>query len=316
MLSVQTPAKINLFLNIRPRRADGYHEIASVMQAIQLFDRLDVLPNGGKDIVFSCNVPEFEQQAQDNLVVKAYRLFFQETGLPPLGLNVHLEKEIPTQAGLGGGSSDAAAMLVILNHLTCAGLKDEQLRAMGAKIGSDIPFFIAGGIALVGGRGEVVQPLPTNLIADMSLVIIKPRNLNIDTSLAYHRFASGTRPEVKSPDHILNALSTIRQKRRLRDEVELDSYLLNDFEKVLFLEYPILGQMAKLMKEVGIRRPLLSGSGSSMIGFTESTHTVRKAIQDRFPRNQFEIFWTRTQPGGLMQVRESAQSQQPAPLPV
>ncbi|HEY9745964.1 MAG TPA: 4-(cytidine 5'-diphospho)-2-C-methyl-D-erythritol kinase [Oculatellaceae cyanobacterium] len=306
MLSVQTPAKINLFLNIRPRRPDGFHEISSVMQAIQLFDRLDFTPNGTKTIGFSCNIAAFEQAAADNLVVKAYRLFWEETGLPPLGLNVHLEKTIPTQAGLGGGSSDAAAMLLVLNHLTCAGLGEEQLRALGAKLGSDVPFFIQGGMALVSGRGEIVQPLPTNLVADLSLVIVKPRDLNIDTSLAYHRFATGGRYEVKSPDHILMAIQAIRQKRRLRDEIELDSYLLNDFESVLFLEYPILGRMAREMKELGIRRPLLSGSGSAMIGFVESTHTVRKAFAERFPRQQFEVFWTRTYPGGLRQVREQA----------
>jgi 4-diphosphocytidyl-2-C-methyl-D-erythritol kinase len=303
MLSVQTPAKINLFLNIRPRRADGYHEISSVMQTVQLFDRLDILPTGRKTIEFSCNIPAFEQSPQDNLVVKAYQLFWSETELPPLGLKVHLEKQIPTQAGLGGGSSDAAAMLVILNHLTCAGLTEGQLRFMASKLGSDIPFFIAGGIALVTGRGEVVQPLPANLMTDMSLVIIKPRELNIDTSLAYHRFATGTRYEAKSPDHILMALNTIRQKRRLRDDVELDSYLLNDFERVLFPEYPMLGQMAKSMKEAGIRRPLLSGSGSALVGFAESTHAVRKVIGELFPQKQFEVFWTRTHPDGIVQLQ-------------
>lgn len=308
MLSVQTPAKINLFLNIRPRRKDGYHEISSVMQAIQLFDRLDFWPSGKRTIELSCNVPAFEQAAQDNLVVKAYNLFWQETGLPVLGLKVHLEKEIPSQAGLGGGSSDAAAMLAVLNHLTCAGLNENQLRAMAAKLGSDVPFFISGGIALVGGRGDIIQPLPSNLIADLSLVVIKPRELNIDTSLAYHRFATGARYEVKSPDHILMALNTFRQKRRLRDEIELDSYLLNDFERVLFPEYPILGQIARLMKEAGIRRPLLSGSGSAMIGFAEGTHAARKRIAELFPRKQFDVFWIRTHPDGLLQVQEPAAS--------
>lgn len=304
MLSVQTPAKINLFLNIRPRRQDGFHEISSVMQAIQLFDRLDIQPNGKRTLEFSCNIPAFEQAAQDNLVVKAYHLFWRETDLPALGLKVHLEKEIPTQAGLGGGSSDAAAMLVVLNHLTCAGLDENQLRTMAAKLGSDVPFFITGGIALVSGRGEIVQPLPPNLIPDLSLVIIKPRELNIDTSLAYHRFATGARYEVKSPDHILMALHSLRQRRRLRDEAELDSYLLNDFERVLFPEAPILGQMVKLMKEVGIRRPLLAGSGSALVGFVESTHSLRKTVAELFPRKQFDVFWTRTHPGGLVQVQE------------
>lgn len=304
MLSVQTPAKINLFLNIRPRRPDGYHEICSVLQAIRLWDRLDVTPREDErpDIQLSCNVPELEYRAKDNLVVKAYRLFWDSTGLPPLGLNVHLEKEIPMQAGLGGGSSDAAAMLVILNHLACAGLSSVELMKLAAQLGSDVPFFIEGGIAMVSGRGELVEPLPTNLAEELALVIIKPISLNIDTALAYHRFASAARYEVRSPDHLLLALKEGKQKRRLRDEVELESYLLNDFEKVLFPEYPMLGQMAKKMRDAGIRRPLLSGSGSAMFGFTAAGHTVRKAIAEAFPASQYEIFWTKTYQGGPRQI--------------
>lgn len=309
MLSVQTPAKINLFLNIRPRLADGYHELCSVMQAIRLWDRLDVSPlyEEGKPqtIQFTCNVPELEYRAKDNLIVKAYRLFWEETGLPPLGLNVHLQKEIPMQAGLGGGSSDAAAMLVILNHLSHANLTDGQLRAMAAKLGSDIPFFITGGLALVSGKGEVVEPLPLNLAEELSLVVIKPKNLNIDTGMAYHRFASAARYETRSPEHILMALKEGRQKRRLRDEVDLESYLLNDFERVLFPEYPLLGQIARKMKEVGIRRPMLTGSGSAMIGLTEGGHALRKAIKETFPSSGFEVYWTQTYAGGPMQTSEA-----------
>ncbi len=304
MLSVQTPAKINLFLNIRPRRADGFHEIASVMQTVRLWDRLDVTPRTDDvaDIEFSCNNPNLERAAEDNLVVKAYRLFWQETGLPPLGLKFHLEKEIPMQAGLGGGSSDAGATLVILNHLSYAGLSDDQLRGIAAKLGSDIPFFIRGGVALISGRGEVVEPLPDSLAAELPLVIIKPLEVNINTALAYHRYATGTRYEAKSPDHLLNALKQVNQRRRLRDEVELESYLLNDFEKVLFREYPILGQMSRRMREAGIRRPLLTGSGSAMIGLTEGSQSLRQAISELFPRNKFEVFWTQTHTGGLMQM--------------
>jgi 4-diphosphocytidyl-2-C-methyl-D-erythritol kinase len=309
MLSVQTPAKINLFLNIRPRLSDGYHELCSVMQAIRLWDRLDISPlqQDGKqrNIQLTSNIPELEYRAKDNLIVKAYRLFWDETRLPPLGLKVHLQKEIPMQAGLGGGSSDAAAMLVILNHLAHAGLNEDQLRAMAAKLGSDIPFFISGGLALVSGKGEVVEPLPPNLVEELPLVVIKPKNLSIDTGMAYHRFASGARYETRSPEHILMALKEMRQKRRLRDEVDLESYLFNDFEKILFPEYPLLGQIARKMKEAGIRRPLLTGSGSAMIGFTEGGHTLRKAINEAFPGSGFEVFWTHTYRGGAMQTNQT-----------
>lgn len=304
MLSVQTPAKINLFLNIRPRRADGYHELCSIIQAVRLWDRLDVSPREDekRDIRFSCNIPALEYRAKENLVVKAYHLFWNTTGLPPLGLNVHLEKEIPMQAGLGGGSSNAAAMLVILNHLSHADLSADALRQMGAQLGSDVPFFIEGGLALVSGRGELIEPLPSNLVEEQSLVIVKPLSLNIDTTLAYHRYASGGKYEERSPEHLLSALKEGKQNRRTRNEAALESYLLNDFEKVLFPEYPMLGQMAKKMRDAGIQRPLLSGSGSAMFGFSEANHTVRKALSEAFPKSQFEIFWTQTYPGGPMQI--------------
>lgn len=304
MLSVQTPAKINLFLNIRPRRPDGYHEICSVIQAVRLWDRLDVTPRADdkRDIQFSCNIPALEYRAKDNLVVKAYHLFWQTTGLPPLGLHVHLEKEIPMQAGLGGGSSNAAAMLIILNHLTHARLSADELRQIGAKLGSDVPFFIEGGVALVSGRGELIEPLPNNLVEEQPLVIVKPLSLNIDTTLAYHRVAGIGKYEERSPEHLLNALIEGKQKRQAREEAALESYLLNDFEKVLFPEYPILSLTAKKMREAGIQRPLLSGSGSAMFGFTEAKHTTRKALAEAFPKSQFEIFWTQTYPNGPMQI--------------
>ena len=303
MLSVQTPAKVNLFLNIRPRRSDGYHVICSVIQAVRLWDRLDVTPRQDErpDIQFSCNIPALEYRAKDNLVVKAYRLFWEKTGLPPLGLKVHLQKEIPIQAGLGGGSSNAAAMLGILNHLSHAGLSLEQLRLIASELGSDVPFFISGGTALASGRGEVIEPLPVNFAEELSLVIIKPLNLSIDTSLAYHRFASAGRYESRSPEQLLKALQAGDQNKR-QEDIDLEACLLNDFERVLFPEYPMLSQMAKRMREAGIRRPMLSGSGSAMFGFAESSHATRRALQEVFPKDLYEIFWTQTYPGGPMQI--------------
>ncbi len=304
MLSVCTPAKINLFLNIRHRRPDGFHEISSVMQAVRIWDRLDVEPHpdGLPELLFSCNVPALEADLDANLVVRAYRLFWQATGLPPLGLQVHLEKEIPTQAGLGGGSSDAAAMLVILNHLSHAGLSAEQLRALGAQLGSDVPFFISGGLALAGGRGEQIEPLP-DAAADLPLVIIKPRLLQIETAAAYRQVAAQGRYEAKSPEHLLSALAAMRQKpRHTRDTGLLDSYLLNDFETVLFDVYPMLAEMARSLRQAGIRRPLLSGSGSAMLGFLPDNPAIRQKLDALFPSDQFEVAYTATWNDGLRQV--------------
>jgi 4-diphosphocytidyl-2-C-methyl-D-erythritol kinase len=165
-----------------------------------------------------------------------------------------------------------------------------------------VPFFIDGGTALASGRGEDVAPLPVKFAEELSLVIIKPLNLSIDTSLAYHRFASAARYETRSPDQLLFALTQGDQKRGVQSEADLEPHLLNDFERVLFPEYPMLAQMAKHMREAGVHRPLLSGSGSAMFGFAESSRATRKALQDYFPKEHYEIFWTQTYPGGPMQI--------------
>jgi 4-diphosphocytidyl-2-C-methyl-D-erythritol kinase len=186
--------------------------------------------------------------------------------------------------------------------LSHAGLSAEQMRILGAQLGSDVPFFIEGGTALASGRGEIVQPLPALFPQEMPLVIIKPLNLSIDTALAYHRFASAARYESHSPDQLLAALKQGNRAGRLPGAGDLTAHLLNDFERVLLPEYPMLAQMARHMREAGVHRPLLSGSGSAMFGFTESSRATRKALQEFFPKEQYEIFWTQTYPGGPMQI--------------
>jgi len=185
MLSVRTPAKINLFLNIRPPRADGFHEICSVMQAIQLWDRLTVTPALERSgMTFSSNIASFASDPESNLVVRAYHHFWKTTGLPPLNLNVHLDKYIPWQAGLGGGSSDAAAMLAVLNHLSHANLSMADMMAMAAELGSDVPFFLVGGTALATGRGELIEPVSLGRPLALPLVVIQARRMRVDTGQA------------------------------------------------------------------------------------------------------------------------------------
>jgi 4-diphosphocytidyl-2-C-methyl-D-erythritol kinase len=350
MLSVYTPAKVNLFLNIREPRTDGYHEICSVMQAIGLWDRLDVTPILGDianvpDVIepgihFSCNLMDLIRRPEENLVVKAYQLFWQETDLTPLPLHVYLEKGIPLEAGLGGGSSDAAAMLLILNHLSLAGLSEEELRKMGAKLGSDVPFFIRGGRAVVTGYGDQVEPL-TETSGESSLVIIKPRQFGIATSEAYRTYDEQARYDHVDPSALLDALNakqSVSSSEAVEEESQhdqqvldpesqatsdttrntddvfappaWDTHLFNDFESVLFPSYPGLSGMARKMRAAGIRRPLLSGSGAAMLGFVESDLThfrahTRPALLQAFPPEQFQMFRTATWSGGLIQVSGS-----------
>ena len=167
MLIIKAYAKVNLVLEVMGRRGDGYHEVAGIMQAIGLHDILTF--EAADDISFSCSAPEL--QTGDNLVWKAVSALRGATG-ETAGAGITLEKKIPVAAGLGGGSSDAAAVLKGLNRLWGLGLAAEKLAEIAAGIGSDVPFFIYGGACLAQGRGERITPLP-----DMQrawFVLLKP----------------------------------------------------------------------------------------------------------------------------------------------
>ena len=296
MLSINTPAKVNLFLNIRGQRPDGYHELCMVMQAITLFDTLTVWPNlEASELVLTCDHPLLmTDNPADNLISKAYELFFRWTELPALGLTVHLEKRIPVQAGLGGGSSDAAAMLQILNQLTCAELSYEELRQMATHLGADVPFFLTGGTALARGRGELIEPLLSSPVLPM--VVIKPRTFGIATVLAYNAYREQGHYEIKSPETLLNALNTFCMP------AEVEPCLLNDFESVLFEQHPLLARWARQMQDLGIQRPLLSGSGPSLVGLIDDTSENRQILARYFPVADFEVFWVTTHPAGMVSV--------------
>lgn len=299
MLSVKTPAKVNLFLNVRPRQKDGYHEICSIMQAIGLWDRLDVSPNSSGTLHFECNWPSLSENPNQNLVVKAYHLFWKATNIQPMGLNIFLHKTIPTQAGLGGGSSDAAAMLQILNHLSFANLSIDALQALAAQLGADVPFFITGGLAVATGTGTNIDPLPKKLVPIYPMVIVKPRFLNIDTTFAYQQFVDKQCYKRCEPDHFLLALM---QNKKSHQPICPEDYLMNDFERVILPAYPILNQLRYAMKQLGVQHPLLSGSGSAMFGFVTPTENMTQAFAVTFPEEHYDVFWTQPVENGIMQV--------------
>ena len=163
-------AKVNLTLQVGSRRPDGYHAVMSVMQRISLWDTVTVERGTGRDTLL-CSVPVTEN-VDDNLCMKAARAFFAETGTKSDGVTITLEKHIPVQAGLGGGSSDAAAVLRALRTLYAPDISDGRLETLAARLGSDVPFFIRGGTQLATGRGEVVSPLPQ--LAAGWFVVVKP----------------------------------------------------------------------------------------------------------------------------------------------
>lgn len=266
-------AKVNLTLEVGAKRADGYHEVTSVMQRISLWDTVTVECGTGRDRLL-CDAPVTEDE-NDNLCMRAAKVFFAETGLKSDGVTVTLEKRIPMQAGLGGGSSDAAAVLRALRRLYAPDMGDGRLEALAARLGSDVPFFIRGGTQLATGRGEVVAPLP-GLTAGW-FVVVKPEE-GYATAEMYRR--------LDEPGSVL-----VRNSRYMQDAVAANNVhavaaeLHNSFERVV-----PKGSSLRTIKDAlwarGALGTLLSGSGSAVFGLfddREAALAAADALQETWP---------------------------------
>lgn len=260
-LTVSAPAKINLVLKILDRRGDGYHNLWSLMHAIDLEDELQFRVNGrveGGQEGFNLEIPSGGLPSDHrNLVSRAVALLGKEA-IPVAGMTVTLRKRIPVGAGLGGGSSDAAATLIGLNHLLGTRRSTADLMAMGADLGSDVPFFFLAPSAVVRGRGDVVQRV--ELTGKRWFVLVYP-GFPIQTSSAYARLAA-TRP---SSGMVPDALDERLARGALGWE-EVLAFLENDFETVLLRDYPDLGRIKFALLDAGAEQALVSGSGSTVFG--------------------------------------------------
>src|SRR2546430_2229029 len=181
-MQILAPAKINLSLRVLGKRPDGFHEIETLIAPISLYDKIDI-EKQNRWIDFSCDDPTLST-GDDNLVVRAAKAFFEKAKIKS-GVSIKLEKKIPHGAGLGGGSSDAAATLKALNQLFEAKLSREELAKLGSTIGSDVAFFLFGSAALCKGRGEIVEP--TRLKKKLSLLLLKPA-FGVSSAWAYSRW--------------------------------------------------------------------------------------------------------------------------------
>lgn len=240
------PAKINLSFEIKGRRADGFHEIETLMTPISLFDRLTIERDAGNPngIKVSCNDRSLPT-GEENLVVRAAKLFRASTKVDA-GIKIVLEKKIPHGAGLGGGSSDAASTLLGLNELFETGLKEKQLMDLAAQLGSDVPFFIVRSAAICRGRGENV--VPTSLTANLKLLLLKP-DFGVPTPWAYGKWKDAR--ENEGVDYAPREFGGIR--------------FVNDLERPVFEKFVFLGHLKTWLcqqPEVGVA--LMSGSGSTV----------------------------------------------------
>lgn len=265
-------AKVNLTLQVGSRRPDGYHAVMSVMQRISLWDTVTVERGTGRDTLL-CSVPVTEN-VDDNLCMKAARAFFAETGTKSDGVTITLEKHIPVQAGLGGGSSDAASTLLALRTLYAPSLPDVQLEHMAAALGSDVPFFIRGGTALARGRGECLTPMPR--LRDGWFVIVKPPE-GFSTPAMYRRL-DDLPPEPPRPDAMPAALAA-------EDIRAVAAALYNSFERAVPPDSAVW-DIESALRAHGALAALLSGSGSAVFGLFAREDTARAAaetLRERWP---------------------------------
>ncbi len=244
-MSIDAPAKVNLVLRVLGKRADGFHAIETLMVPVTLSDRLEIGLCEGGGLEFTCSDPTLPLDGT-NLVCRAVEAFRERTGFDG-GVRVHLEKRIPHGAGLGGGSSDAAAVLRGLNGLVGAGLEVEDLEELAAGLGSDVPFFVRGVPAWCRGRGEIVEPHAGELPGG-ELLLVKPP-FPVPTAWAYGAWARGGFPATSG-----GRLGSIE--------------VMNDLERPVFSKYLVLPVLKDwLLGQEGVAAAMMSGSGSTMIAF-------------------------------------------------
>ncbi len=264
-LRLTCPAKINLWLRVLGRRSDGYHEIESVLHTVDLKDTLWLEPLH-EHISIRCNVLELE--GSDNLVWRAAELLLRETGRS-WGVSAVLHKRIPIAAGLGGGSSDAAASLCGLNTLWSLGLERRELEMCASRLGSDVPFFIRGGCALARGRGEVLMPLPG--LTSTWVVIVNPL-FPLSAGQAYRMLPTGLTTQ-RTSDTIA------RRIFEAGDLEEIAARCVNDLEQGLFPRYPLLELLKQELVSAGAVGASLSGSGPSVFGLFRTREAAQEVAR-------------------------------------
>jgi len=270
-ISLKAPAKINWFLSVLNKREDGYHNIISSMQCVDLFDVLFFEEDEEVLVLSDLDIP-----AEGNLVYKAAALLKRVSSCN-FGARIELQKNIPVAAGLGGGSSDAASTLIGLNRLWRLNFDRGTLMRLAAEIGSDVPFFLSGTLSLAEDRGEKVTELPTESSA--VILLVKP-DVSVSTSWAYNSYKTGLTKKTIDIKLFCQALAR-KNYAFLRDTV------FNDLEDVVIREYPVVGEIKRMLVQNGALFSLMSGSGSAVYGVF---HTIEEAVR---ASNNLQGKWSR-----------------------
>ncbi|MBW3622256.1 MAG: 4-(cytidine 5'-diphospho)-2-C-methyl-D-erythritol kinase [Armatimonadetes bacterium] len=264
-MTLRAYAKLNLLLRVLRRRSDGYHDLLSVMQTVSLHDLVTLEPTETEGIRLTASDPALPTDER-NLAHRAAMAFYGRLGLEPY-LALHLEKRIPMRAGLGGGSSDAAAVLTGLNRIFGGPLEARELHALAATIGSDVPFFLRGGGAVAEGRGERLTSLPP--FTSMHAVLVCP-GFGVETPWAYAR--------VTPKDSIPAGLSALLASERLEWD-SLIPFMTNDLEPPVKAEHPEIETLENRLTALGARHAMMTGSGSTVFGLFAGPEETTRATE-------------------------------------
>lgn len=263
-MKVLAPAKVNLFLRVLGKRPDGYHEILSLMQPVSLYDEIEISVSDGDGIEVASDSPD-APGGSENLAYRAASLFLERAGLRKR-VSISVKKRIPVGAGLGGGSSDAASVIMALNGLSGSGLPDREIMEMGAGLGSDVPFFFLKGPALARGRGEVLERVS---LPPLYYVLINP-GFHVPTAWVY----SSLRLTKKGENNILLYSSEV-----FADREGLKKALSNDLEAVTIGRYPEISALKEKLAGAGASGALMSGSGPTVFGVFHSREDAVRAYR-------------------------------------
>lgn len=267
-LTVYAPAKINLYLDVVSRRENGYHDIESIMHTVSLSDEITVeLTDSG--INLSSNFPHVPTDER-NIAYKAAKAFFDATGIES-GANIHIEKRIPVASGLAGGSTDAAATLKALNHLSGEPLSSDELLSLGAALGADVPFCIQGGCALCRGLGEIMTPLPS---LKGKTVLITRGGEGVSTPKAYglidELYGEDVNRSHRNFDLAIEAIKT-------NSFGNLVNSAYNIFEEVILPTHSTASKQKAILTEHGAELCMMSGSGPSVFAFFKNSREANIA---------------------------------------
>lgn len=265
-MKINAYAKINIGLDVTGRRADGYHEVRMIMQTIDLHDELDISTAEEPGVFLSINREDLPAD-DDNLICKAAKLMMREYDISG-GLRVSLVKNIPIAAGLAGGSTDAAAVIIAMNELYGLGLSADDMAAVGVRIGADVPYCIMGGTALAEGIGEILTALPS--FPECDILLAKPP-ISVSTAYVYRNLDLD---KIIHPD-IDGIISGIEQ----RDVQFVAGCMGNVLESVTIADNPVIGQIKDMMKEGGSVATLMSGSGPSVFALFDSKENLNSTYE-------------------------------------